>query len=234
MKESQEKISVIIAAYNEESTIAKAIKEVRAVLPESEIIVVDDGSTDGTLTEARQYENDLTKVISTPDNKGKGHAIRCGIKAATGTIMAQIDADLQFPAEGLPAIIQPILDMKADIIFGTRYRENASENRESVTFLKWLASYVMGIIISVICRQRYTDVFAGFKAWRSDVIRHINLREDDFTYEAEIAIKAKRMHYKVIEVHTAYRKRIKGKSKIRLLYHTIKITGQIFKITFAR
>ena len=230
----QEKISVIIAAYNEEGAIATTVKSVRAVLPECEIIVVDDGSTDRTFAKAKQFENALTRVIRSPENRGKGHAIRYGIEAATGTIMAQIDADLQFPAEGLPALIQPILMRKADIVFGTRYRNNASENKKSVTLLKWLASHVMAIIISLICRQRFTDVFAGLKAWRSDVIRSLNLREDDFTYEAEIAIKAKRMHYKVVEVHTAYRKREEGRSKIKLFYHTIKISWRILKISWEK
>src|SRR3989338_9816929 len=99
MDYAKDKVSIIIAAYNEEDNIGKTIASVRSVLPEAEILIVDDGSTDGTLAEARKFENDLIKVIPSRQNLGKGHAIRMGIQAASGTIMAQIDADLQFPAE---------------------------------------------------------------------------------------------------------------------------------------
>ena len=115
------KISIIIAAYNEEGTIVNTITSVRAVLPDAEIVVVDDGSGDDTSKKAMQVQDDLVKVIISPRNEGKGHAIRMGIKAASGDVMAQIDADLQFPAEGLPDLFRPIEDGRADIVFGSRY-----------------------------------------------------------------------------------------------------------------
>lgn len=229
---TNEKISIIIAAYNEEDNIGRAIESVRNVLPGAEIIVVDDGSTDHTFERAKQYEQELMKIIYYPQNKGKGHAIRAGINAATGTIMTQIDADLQFPAEGLCGLIQPIIDRKADIVFGTRYLDSSNIDNGSVTFLKRAASFVMGWLITFITHQRHTDVFAGFKAWRSSVIRDINFQENDFTYEAEIAIKAKQMGYKVVEVQTSYQKRTSGCSKIRILYHAVVITRKILKLAY--
>ncbi len=231
MNQPPEKISIIVAAYNEQGNIGKAIKRVREVLPHAEIIIVNDGSTDQTLQEAQQFENQHTKIISYSPNCGKGYATRKGIEAATGSLMAQIDADLQFPPEGLPSLIQPIIERKADIVFGSRYLNSlVNIEKGSISFIKRLASYVMAGIISFVCGQRYTDVFAGFKAWKSDVIRKLDLQENDFTYEAEIAIKAKKYHYKVIEVPTNYKGRIGGKSKIKVLYHTITIAWRILKL----
>ena len=230
MNQSNEQISIIIAAYNEQGNIEKAIKKVRDVLPQAEIIVVDDGSTDQTLHEAQQFEDKLIKIIINPKNMGKGNAIRKGIETATSSIMAQVDADLQFPAEGLPNLINPILKGEADIVFGSRYLNPSLIENDSVSFVKQMASYVVAKIVSLICGQDYTDVFAGFKAWRSDIIRNLDLKEDGFTYEAEIAIKAKRKNYKVIEIPTAYKKRTTGQSKIKLIYHTIHVSYRIFKL----
>lgn len=228
---SEEKISILIAAYNEKSNIGRAIESVSQVLPDAEIIVVNDGSTDQTLDKARHYESDLVKVFSS-SHKGKGHAIKKAIQEASGTIMAQIDTDLQFPAQGLPMLIKPILNRQADIVFGSRYLNPSTIEKGSVSIIKRLASYVMARIISIICHQRYTDVFAGFKAWRAETIKDINIQEDGFAYEAEIAIKAKKYGYSVLEVPTVYKRRLSGKTKIKLIYHTLTISWQIIKLLF--
>ncbi len=228
----EEKVSIIVAAYNEEGNVGMAIEKIKTFMPKAEIVIVDDGSTDDTFGKAKKYENDLIKVIHCAENKGKGRAIRTGVNHSTGCIMAQIDADLQFPVEGLEHVIQPIVDNKADITFGTRYLTGSGIEPGSITFLKRAASFTMGWLITLITQKRYTDVFSGLKAWKSECIRDIDLKEDNFTYEAEIAIKAKWLGYKVIEVQTPYCRRIAGESKIRLLYHTVVITFQIFRLTF--
>jgi glycosyltransferase involved in cell wall biosynthesis len=227
-------ISIIIAAYNEEGNIADTIERVRMVMPAAEIIVVDDGSSDKTLSIAQGMAGELMKVVAVQPNRGKGHAIRMGIDKARGGVMAQIDADLQFPAEGFPVLLRPVIENEADITFGSRYLKESRIDKNSVTLMKRLASYVMAWIITVITRQRYTDVFAGFKAWKADVIRDIDLKEDGFTYEAEIAIKAKRKGYRVLEVPTGYKQRSFGNSNIRLIYHTFSIGNRILRLAMAR
>lgn len=235
MSDTNEKSSIIIAAYNEEDNIVRTVEAVCRIMPQAEIIVVDDGSTDQTLAVSRRIKNPLVKVIDSGRNFGKGHAIRLGIDHASGNIMAQIDADLQFPAEGLPALIQPIREGRADIVFGSRYLPTSTDiEKGSVSMIKHLASYGMGHLITFICRQRYTDVFAGFKSWKSDVIRALDIREHGFTYEAEIAIKAKKRGYKVIEIPTAYRTRTLGESKIKIVYHTFTIFWSILKLALAK
>lgn len=222
-------ISILIAAYNEEGNIASAIEKLKNVMPFAEIIIVDDGSSDETFTKANTFKSSSIKVISTC-HKGKGYSIKRAIEEASGEIMVQIDTDLQFPAEGIPSLVQPILEKKADIVFGSRYLDTTKLERNSVSLIKRLGSLILASIISIICKQRFTDVFAGFKAWKTKAIRDINIQENGFAYEAEIAIKAKRLGYKVVEVPTAYRRRIAGYSKIRLLRHSVEIPWRIFRI----
>jgi glycosyltransferase involved in cell wall biosynthesis len=225
----EEKVSIFIATHNEENNIGIAIERVRAVLADAEIIVVDDGSTDQTLARARPYENSSVKVFFTC-HKGKGSAIKKAIQEASGTIMAQIDADLQFPAVGLPTLIKPILDGQADIVFGSRYLEPNRLEKNSVSFMKRILSHLAAIFISIVCGRRYTDVFAGFKAWKAKAIRDIDIQENSFAYEAEIVIKAEKRGYTVIEVPTDYKRRSKGKSKVKLLYHVFEITLRIIRM----
>lgn len=223
------RISILIAAYNEEGNIDKAIRKLSDALPSAEIVVVNDGSNDGTFIKANALGSDSVKVISV-EHGGKGSAIRRAVQEATGDVMVQIDADLQFPAEGIPNLIKPILEKKADIVFGSRYLGLSKIEKGSVTIIKRLASLIVAKIISCICRQRYTDVFAGFKAWTAKAIRDIDIRERGFAYEAEIAIKARRLGYSVIEIPTAYRRRIVGHSNISLLRHSIEIPWRILRI----
>ena len=231
---SAPKVSIIIAAYNEQDTIANAVAQVHQVLPGAEIIIVDDGSQDATLAKARALEGPLVRVVAYAHNRGKGYAIRRGIEAATAPLMAQLDADLQFPPQGLPELLRPIEAGRADIVFGSRYLSNTRIEQGSVSLIKRLASWVMAMIVTVFCRQRYTDVFAGFKAWRSDVVRALDIQEDGFTYEAEIAIKAKRQGFKVIEIPTRYSKRFHGQSKIRIIYHTATIGWRVLCLGFGQ
>lgn len=226
---NQPKLSILIAAYNEEGSINEVINGARTALPSAEIIVVDDGSRDGTLYNASRCKDDLTKIYSIP-HKGKGYAIKKAIIESTGTIMAQIDSDLQFLPEELPVLIKPILDDKADIVLGSRYLLPFKMQKNSVIFVKRLGSYVISRIISAIYRQNYTDIFSGFKAWKTDAIRNIDIQESDFTYEIEILIKAKKKGYRVKEVPVSYRRRVTGKTKLNILYVMITLPFKVIKL----
>lgn len=229
----KEKISVIIATYNEEGNIGKSIESVRRVLPYAEIIVVDDGSTDQTVAEARYFESDLVKIIPSI-HKGKGGAVKTGIKAVSGSITVQIDADLQFLPEEIPLLLQPILEQKADIVFGSRYLRPSTIQKGSVSSIKRLASFVASSLVSLFCLKKYTDVFAGMKAWNSEVIRDIDLRIDNFGYEAEIAIMARKKNYRIMEIPVSYRKRLLGESKIKIIRDVFTISKAILKTILFR
>lgn len=234
MSNIEEKISILVATFNEQENIRKTIESLRTAFPKAEIVVVDDGSGDRTVAEARHLESNLVKVIALT-HKGKGNAIKKAVEIARGEIMVQVDADLQFPIEGIPSLIGPIMESRADIVLGSRYLNPDTIEKGSVSFVKCIASYIIARIISIICGQRYTDIFAGFKAWRAEVIKDIDIREDGFAYEAEISIKAKRRGYVILEVPTSYRRRIIGESKIRFLYNAFEIPWRVIHLVlFAR
>ena len=225
------KISVLIATYNEQENITRAIQAVKRILPGSEIIVVDDGSKDKTVQQANNFRNGSVKIISLP-HMGKGAAIREAINRAEGDILAQIDADLQFPVEGLPELIRPLINDEADIVFGSRYLNQGLIEQGSIGLIKRLSSLILAKIISFSCRQRFSDVFAGFKAFKREAIKSIDIKEKGFAYEAEIAIKARRQGFKIIEVPTRYMQREYGKSKIKFFYHAGEVLYRVIYLIF--
>lgn len=224
-------VSVLIATYNEEGNIIQAVQAVRRSLPQAEIILADDGSQDKTLQQAKNLKDDSLKIISL-SHRGKGAAIRQAIKEAQGKILCQIDADLQFPAQGLTTLIEPLISDQADIVFGSRYLDKGLIEKGSIGRLKRLSSLILAKIISSSCGQRFTDVFAGFKAFKREAIKDLELKEDGFSYEAEIAIKAKRQGFRIIEVPTRYLKRKYGKSKIKFFYHAREVLGRVIYLVF--
>ena len=210
-------LSVIIAAYNEENNILRTIQRVQKSVPKAEIIIVDDGSKDKTSNVAKSIKSQNVKVISHKKNRGKGYAIRTGINNATREIQAQIDADSQFLPEELPRLLKPILENKADIVFASRFVKGSTIQKGSLTRMRRLANLVVSGITSILCKKRFTDVNAGFKAWKSDAIRDIDIKCPHFAYEPEIAIKGIEKGYRFREVPINYKGRQKGISNVRLL-----------------
>ena len=223
------KLSILIVAYNEEGTINKVINGVRAIFPAAQIIVVDDGSQDSTFYKANLCKDNLMKIYSVP-HRGKGYAIKKAIQESSGIIMAQIDSDLQFLPEELPILIKPILDDKTDIVLGSRYLLPSNIEKNSVSLIKRLGSYSIAKIISIIHQEYYTDIFSGFKAWKADAIRDINIQENGFAYEIEIVLKAKRKGYRIKEVPVSYRRRRAGKTKLNFMYGITIIAFRVIKL----
>ncbi len=211
-------ISVIISSFNEERNIKETIERIYKTMPNCELILVEGGN-DKTIEIAEQEKKKYPSmiIIHNRDDKGKGHGIRVGIAAATKSIMAQVDADSQFPPEELPQLIQPILDATADIVFASRFVKGSTIESGSLTRMRRLANYVVSGFTSLLCGTRLTDVNAGFKAWKSDVIRDLNIQCNHFGYEPEIAILAAKKGYKIIEVPVNYKGRQRGITNVKLL-----------------
>ena len=223
-------LSVIIAAYNEENNILKTMQRVQKSVPKAEIIVVDDGSKDNTTKVARLIKSKNVRVISYKKNKGKGYAIRTGINNATRKIQAQIDADSQFPPEELPNLLRPILQNKADIVFVSRFVKGSKIQKGSLTRMRRLANFVVSGFTSMLCKKRFTDVNAGFKAWKSDAIRDIDIKCQHFGYEPEIAIKGIEKGYRFMEVPVNYKGRQKGISNVKLLRDGVIIPAYLLRL----
>jgi len=223
-------LSVIIAAYNEEKNILETIKRVLKTVPMAEIIVVDDGSKDETVKVASSIKSKNIKVVSYKPNKGKGRAIKIGVNKSTRNIQAQIDADSQFPPEELPGLVKPILENKADVVFASRFIKGSTIQKGSLTRMRRLANFVVSGITSVLCGKRFTDVNAGFKAWKSEVIKDIDFHCNHFAYEPEIAIKGTEKKYRFFEVPVNYKGRQLGITNVKLLRDGIIIPLYLLKL----
>ena len=227
-------LSVLIPTYNEQQVIIKVIERVLKAVPEAEIIIVDDGSTDGTVSAVKNLKTPNVRLINTNKNKGKGNAVKEGVKFISRPITVQIDADLQFLPEDIPHLINPIVKDKADIVLGSRYLNPKKIEKHSVSVPKRIASLIASGLVSSICLRRYTDVFAGIKAWKSEVMRDIDLMIDNFGYEAEMIIVAKKKNYRVVETAVNYRRRLFGESKIKFARDIFLVSTAIFKTVFFR
>lgn len=231
----EQQVSVIIASFNEENNIRQTLQRIYNVLPNCEVIIVEGGN-DKTIEiaeEEKKRHKDMI-IIHNKNDKGKGHAISIGIEAATKQIMAQVDADSQFPPEELPQLIQPILEDKADIVFASRFIDGSTVEKGSLTRMRRLANYVVSGFTSLLCGKRYTDVNAGFKAWKSDVIKKLDIHCNHFGYEPEIAILAAKKGYRIIEVPVNYKGRQRGISNVKLLRDGIIIPIFLLKTKLLR
>jgi len=232
------KLSIIIAAYNEKDNIAECITRCHKTMPKAEIVVVDDGSKDKTTKVAKETAKKLKikdfQAIRYAKNQGKGNAIRVGIDNAKGDVQVQVDADSQFPPEQIPRLLKPIQQGKADLTFCSRYCKGASYEAGSVRPMSKLATWVDSVYTGMLSGYWLTDVNAGFKGWKTEVIRDLDIRCKHFAYEPEIAILAGKKKYRIVEVPIDYKARTAGKSSVNLAKDGLKIIFFLLKTKLFR
>jgi glycosyltransferase involved in cell wall biosynthesis len=196
------RVSFIVSAYNEAATLEEVLERVEALDLPKQIIVVDDGSTDGTAAILERWEGKPHVSVVRQDNRGKGAAIRAGIPLVDGEIVVLQDADMEYDPVDVPALIEPIQRGAADVVFGSRL----SGGRPQRAYLFWhlLGNRVLSLLTNVLFNTTISDMETGYKVFRADVLRSLDLRHDDFAIEPEITAKVCKRKLRIYELPIAY------------------------------
>ncbi len=202
---SAPKLSVIIPAYNEAKTLHQVIESVLALDIEKQLIIVDDGSSDGTREAiAALRENDGITVVLHEKNQGKGAAIQSGIRLATGDIVIVQDADLEYDPKDILKVIKPILDGESDVVYGSRYLANSHQDQSA---LHRFGNACLTGFSNWMTNQSLTDMETCYKAFRRELIQGIRIEQRRFGFEPEITAKLAKKKIVIREVPISYRSR---------------------------
>lgn len=197
------RLSVIIPAYNESSTILKLIERVHAVAIDKEIIVVDDCSRDGTSEVLKSVEGTAgLRVIRHDVNQGKGAALRTGISASCGDIVIIQDADLEYNPAEYPRLMEPIESGVADVVYGSRF--SGGDRRRVLYFWHSIGNRVLTLCSNIFTNINLSDMETCYKVFRGEVIRSIKIEENRFGFEPEITAKVARKRCRIYEIGISY------------------------------
>jgi glycosyltransferase involved in cell wall biosynthesis len=236
------RVSIVIPIYNEAATLREVVRRVTAVDLDKEIIIVDDGSTDGSReqlvdlqergldawlprSDARRGENQ-TRIHLQPRNRGKGAALRAGFGLATGDIVVIQDADLEYDPRDIPRLIQPIVDGDADVVFGSRF---TGTPHRVLYFWHMVMNRGLTLVSNMLNDLNLTDMETCYKAFRSEVIGRVHIEEDRFGIEPELTAKVAKMNLRIYEIPISYHgrtyadgKKIGWKDGVRAMYCIVK------------
>jgi glycosyltransferase involved in cell wall biosynthesis len=195
-------LSVIVPVYNERATVAEVIRRVRAVdLPlVLNVIVVDDGSSDGTDKVLAAIEDSTVRVLTHDTNRGKGAAIRTGLSHARGDLVLIQDADLEYDPDDWPRMIDPIMKGKANVVYGSRF----TGEHLNMLPLHWLGNRFLSLVTNVLYSTTLSDLESCYKLFDRRVLEGITIESDGFDFEPEITAKVLRRGHRIYEVPISY------------------------------
>ncbi len=207
------KLSILIPVYNERQTVELLLKRVEAAPYQKEIILVDDASTDGTreiLERLARDQRDQVRLLRHPHNRGKGAAIRTAIEHVTGDVIVIQDADLEYDPKDYPALLEPILEGHADVVFGNRFHGGP---HRVLYFWHAVGNRVVTALCNMVTNLNLSDMEVGYKVFRADVLQRLRLRSDRFGIEPEFTVKVAKLGCRVYEVPIAYHGRTYAEGK---------------------
>jgi glycosyltransferase involved in cell wall biosynthesis len=222
------KVSIVIPVYNEKDTIREILKRVQAVklrIPK-EIIVVDDFSQDGTRDILKKLRMPNLKVFYHEVNRGKGAALSTGFSRATGDIVLIQDADLEYDPKEYPGLLAPILDGRADVVYGSRFQGGS---HRVMFFWHYVGNKLLTTFSNMVSNLNLTDMETCYKVFKKEVLNKISLKSRRFGFEPEITIKLAKLRCRIFEVPISYAgrdysegKKIGWKDGVAAVYHIVR------------
>ena len=195
-------LTVIVPVFNERNTVGEAVRRLReAPLDiEREIIIVDDGSDDGTLEILRRLTDSTVRVVTHPENRGKGAAVRRGIDEANGDLIVVQDADLEYDPRDLARLLRPLQEGQARVVYGSRF----TGERRNMFFWHWVGNRFLSLLTNVLFNTTLSDMETCYKMFDAQLLRSFNLKADRFEFEPEVTATALRLGERIWEVPITY------------------------------
>jgi glycosyltransferase involved in cell wall biosynthesis len=206
-------LSIIIPCFNEKNLLPQVIPLVKkSSVAEKEIILVDDGSNDGTTELIKtQFEKEVDKVLYHPVNMGKGAAIRSGLRAVSGDIVLIQDADMEYDPAEYPKLIAPILEGKADVVFGSRFMGEGPHRVHM--FWHYVGNKLLTVLSNMFTNLNLTDMETCYKVFKTEIIKSLTIEQNGFGIEPELTAKVAKTHCRIYEVGISYYGRSYGEGK---------------------
>lgn len=218
------KTSLVVPAYNEEKGLPLVVQEYLDVV--DEIIVVDDGSSDGTFQAAKALEGGKTKVFRHEVNSGKVAALRTGVEHATGDIIIFTDADYTYPARYVPQLVREI-EKGADLVLGARMQE-----RENIPAFNRIGNNIFSFLATYISCMRIKDSQTGMRAFRRQMFDKLDVKAKGLEFETKMTVRAAKLGYKIVEIPIEYRERV-GKSKLNPIKDGVRMLMALFSVAYS-
>ncbi len=195
------KISVVVPVFNEASTIAEVLRRIRETPYDKEILVVDDGSTDGTAETLAGITDPQLRILRHERNRGKGAALRTAFREVRGEVVIIQDSDLEYDPRDYPKLLRPIEEGKADVVFGSRF---IGEPHRVMFFWHYVGNRILTTLSNMFTNLNLTDMETGYKAFRASILEEIRIRSDRFGFEPEFTAKVARGGYRIYETAISY------------------------------
>ena len=220
------KLSIVIPVYNEMTTLDEILKRVQSVPYDKEIIIVDDASTDGSTERLRHISDENTTVLFHEQNRGKGAAVRTGFGQVSGDIIVIQDADLEYDPGEYGRLIEPIVDGRADVVYGSRFTGGP---QRVLFFWHYVGNKFLTLLSNMLTNINLSDMETCYKIFRSSLLEKITIKSNRFGFEPEITAKFARQRCRIYEVPISYSgrnyeegKKITWRDGLAALFHIIR------------